>query len=96
MGNEVVHENERYRVEVTSEGYSLINIDTGVVEKEGTCLPEMIGEAENSNSYIKHEAWRWVDAQIAQQVEQATAWFGQEVDVTLDEDDGDTGSNLLN
>lgn len=92
----VLHKNENYEVTVAEGAYVLTNTVTKVVEDKGTHLPEIIIEAEQRNALLRYEVWGTLDAQIASQVEQATAWFNDEIEVELDLDDDVPGSKLLN
>ena len=46
-----------------SEGYALVNKDTGQIELVRPCLPDIIYNAEHLNKILVDKAYRWLDAE---------------------------------
>lgn len=63
-----LHENKNYKIvlqdtDLGKPEYAVINKATNVVESTSQSLPYAIAEAEQSNSYLAHEMWKWIDVQ---------------------------------
>ena len=74
---EVLHENESYRVilSMDGKGYDMVNIKTGITEKQGTCLPSSISECEQSNAYLLNRTWQWIRIQSDKENEQGAEFY---------------------
>lgn len=93
-----IHKNKNYSVQVTRGGsdparvdfklpeYEVVNNETGVVEYTGNKLPEAIGVAEHSNTFLEYRMWEWISTQGKIQREQYDKEYAA-VEFSLDDEE---------
>lgn len=70
MDDNIVHENDNYRVVLNDDGdgYGVVNIETGVCEFEAISLPECMFAAENLNVVLVHKTYEWVGKRALEKI----------------------------
>lgn len=86
-----IHKNKNYSVMLGKNlpaEYEVVNNETGVVEYTGNKLPEAIGVAEHSNTFLEYRMWEWISTQGKIQREQYDKEYAA-VEFSLDDEELD-------